>query len=174
MKAEASQRATASTEIHIPIRTGLGCMAPVPACVRDKLGWLLVIKMKAAGCKRDETLGLTRLIHIFPCSIKGDAIGNPTLFISSQFPLESLALLERDLNSCSCLIYIHTAKAGVLTQGCWSRFSTVTAGSSCSAQGKKCAVFREAAYAAENMGFSLYFYCSNPLCPVTWFLIHKQ
>ena len=146
----------------------------MPASVRDKLGWLLIIKMKAAGCKGDEILGMARVVHIFPSSMKGDAVGNPTLFLSSHFPLESWALLESDLNSCSCLTYIHTAKAGGLTQGCRSRFSTVTADSSYFAQGKSCAVFRAITYTAEDMGFSLYFYCSNPLCPVTWFLIHKQ
>lgn len=83
----------------------------MPASERDKLGWLLIIKMKAAGCKGDEILGLAREIHIFSSSVKGDAIGNPTLFASSHSPLESWALLESDLNSCSSLIYIHTAKA---------------------------------------------------------------
>lgn len=130
--------------------------------------------MKAAGCEGEEILGLVWKIHIFPSSIKGDAVGNPTLFVSSHFPLESWALLESNLNSCSCLIYIHTAKDGGPVQGCQSHFSTVTAGASHSAQGMSCAVFRAVTYTAEDMGFSLYFYCSNPLCPVTWFLIRKQ
>lgn len=89
VKTEASQRATAITEISITYRTGLGCLVAVSASVRDMLVWFLVIKMEAAGCKGQEILGLPWLIHVIPSSMKGDAIGNPTLFISSHFPLES-------------------------------------------------------------------------------------
>lgn len=89
VKTEASQRATAITEISIPYRTGLGFLVGVSASMRDKLVWFLIIKMEAAGCKGEEILGLPWLIHVIPSSIKGDAMGNPTLLISSHFPLES-------------------------------------------------------------------------------------
>lgn len=115
-------------------------------CFCERQAGVVTYKNGGSMCEGDETLGLAQVVHIFPSSIKGDAIGNPTFFVSSHFPLESWALLESDLNSCSCLIYVHTAKAGGPTQGYRSRFSTVTAGSSHSAQGKSCAVFRAVTY----------------------------
>lgn len=115
-------------------------------CFCERQAGVVTYKNEGSRCKGDEILGLAQVIHIFPSSIKGDATGNPMFFVFSHFPLESWALLESDLNSRFCLIYIHTAKAGGLTQGYHSRFSTVTAGSSHSAQGTSCAVFSAVTY----------------------------
>lgn len=113
-------------------------------------------------------------MHTFPSSIKGDALGYRTLLISSHFLLESWAFLERNFKSCCWLCCVHAAKAGGLDSGKSLLYQNHSCRLLMLCQVKNYAVFRAVSYTTEDVGYSLYFYYSNPLCPVTWFLINKQ